>query len=363
MNTCRTRKLLSVIMVLIAIFTVFTYPLSSMRSSAAENYRLWRQNDSRWGSITLGSSSQTMASSGCLVTSIAILAVHSGAENPDSFNPGTLAKSLNAIGGFSGGAIASWAKINQAIPDVAFVKKYSFTSSSQSGKATEMLKIHNQGYYMTCNVGNHWVFIDSIVGSEVYMIDPAKDETNMFDAYPLSSITELRVFSGKNPPSNSTAANTATTVPTTKAPTTAAPTTQPYKFGEYYSQQSPVNIMSSSSSNAKVIEVLEPGYIVNITKVENKMGCIQLGAECGWIDMKKIKYCGDPLKLTTGDINNDKQVDKVDLAMLNEYISSLSILPDGISLLRECEVKAADMNNDGIVDNADVLSYLSIICE
>lgn len=93
------------------------------------------------------------------------------------------------------------------------------------------------------------------------------------------------------------------------------------------------------------------------------MGCIQLGAELGWIDMDKLVYAGAPISLTKGDVNNDKLVDKLDLALLNEYIASLSILPDGVSLLRECEVTAADMTGDGIADNSDVLAYLSLICE
>ena len=41
----------------------------------AEDYRAWKQSDSRWGSIRLGSSSITMSSHGCLVTAVTKLIV------------------------------------------------------------------------------------------------------------------------------------------------------------------------------------------------------------------------------------------------------------------------------------------------
>ncbi|MBQ8297593.1 MAG: dockerin type I repeat-containing protein [Ruminococcus sp.] len=358
MTNCKTRRFLGIILVLVAMFGILLYPMHGIRTSAAEDYRMWRQADPRWGSINLGSSSQTMSSSGCLVTSLAILAVHSGAKDPESFNPGTFAESLNSINAFSGGAIASWGKITEVVPEIKFVKKYSFTSSTQSGKAAEMQAIFEEGYYMTCNVGGHWVFVEDIVGSEVYMIDPAKDETNLFDAYSLYNITELRVFTGKNPPQSSSAASQ----PTTQAPT-AAPTTEKWKLGEYYASNASADILASANASANVIETLLNGYIVEITAVNGDWGCIQLGAEKGWINMNDLTYAGAPINQASGDINNDKKTDRLDLALLNEYIASLSELPDGISMLRECEINAADINGDGIVDNSDVLRYLALICE
>ena len=57
---------------------------ASLQAATGE-YRSWKQGDSRWGSMHLGSSSDTMAESGCLVTAIAMLMVHTGcADESDS---------------------------------------------------------------------------------------------------------------------------------------------------------------------------------------------------------------------------------------------------------------------------------------
>ncbi len=364
MHSKKTRTIISIFLIIIAFFGIMFAPMNSLRSSAAEDYRKWRQADSRWGSIKLGSSSETMASAGCLVTSLSILAVHSGAKSADSFNPGTLANSINNADGFNAyGGIANWATISTIIPDVKFVKKYEFTSSTQSGKIAEMQSVFDDGYYMVCNVGGHWVFVDSIVGSTVYMIDPAKDSTDMFGAYKNASITELRVFTGKNPPKSTSPTVATTTTPTTK-PTTQPTTAKPYKLGEYYPKPDDyVKIYSENSLAADVVEYLPPDCVVDILEVKDGMGCIQLGAANGWIDMEKLEYAGVSETHSVGDINNDGIVDMIDLTLLNNYIASLSELPDGISILRKCELAAADINNDGIADNSDVLDYLALVCE
>lgn len=369
MHTKKIRAAFGFFLAFIAAVGIFFCPANSIKGSAAENYRLWRQFDSRWSDIQLGSGGPTMAKSGCLVTSIAIMAVYSGSKNADSFNPGTLANSLNSLNAFSNGAIASWSSVTTAIPDVKFIQKYTFTSTAQSGKASEMKSFLDKGYYVICNVGGHFVFVESVSGSEVYMIDPAKDDTKLFSAYSNSGVTDIRVFSGKNAYQIQTAATTTSTTKTTSVTTasttvtTTAPTTVSYKTGEYFaSAGNYISILSSPESGSGVMEYLHEGQIVNVISVKNAMGCIQLGAENGWIDMKKLTYAGDPETHKTGDINNDGKTDKLDLALLNEYISSLSELPDGISILRECEIAAADINGDGTVDNSDAIEYLAMIC-
>ena len=67
-------------------------------------------------------------------------------------------------------------------------------------------------------------------------------------------------------------------------------------------------------------------------------------------------------ELGSGDINNDGTVDMYDLILLNEYLKREEKLPSGISMLRQCEIAAADINRDGSTDGSDVLAYLMIIC-
>lgn len=364
MHCSKKRVFVGIFLIIMAFIGMISYPLVSMRVSAAEDYRKWRQADPRWGSINLGSEGQSMAKYGCLVTSIAIMAAHSGSKNPDNFNPGTLAQSLNAVNCFSYGAIASWAKVTEALPEVKFAMNYTFSSGTQSGKASEMKKLYDSGYYMICNVGNHWVFIEKIDGSEVYMIDPAKDDTKLFSSYPLASISELRVFTAKYPPQSIPKPQPSTSAPTTKptSPPTTVTEAPKWKLGEYYVSDKLVNILSEPNPKALVLENVQRGCIVRINNIDGSYGSIQLGAETCWIDMKCLTYAGEHSKHMVGDINDDKKVDRLDLALLNEYLMSLSELPDGISYLRDCEIAAADLNSDGIVDNNDVLKYLSIIC-
>ena len=64
-----------------------------------------------------------------------------------------------------------------------------------------------------------------------------------------------------------------------------------------------------------------------------------------------------------GDINGDNFINRLDLALLNEYLTSRSKLPEGISTLRECEIAAADINGDGDINNLDILEYLTLFCK
>ena len=63
-----------------------------------------------------------------------------------------------------------------------------------------------------------------------------------------------------------------------------------------------------------------------------------------------------------GDINKDGEINLYDISLLNEYLKSLKFLPEGVSILSKSEIEAADINGDGVVDNGDVIEYLSFIC-
>lgn len=394
MHSSKSRAITGVILAFLALLGIMFHPISLLRTSAAEDYRQWRQMDERWANINLGNSSDIMAWSGCLVTSTAILAVHSSAKDANSFNPGTFVQSLNSVNAFDNyGCIASWSKVTEVIPDVKFVQYHAFSSATQSGMAAEMKAIQNNGYYMICNVGGHWVFIDSIVGDEVYMIDPAKDDTKLFSSYSISGISGVNVYTGKNKPVStspveqvtpntavttaSAAATITTTTTTTAKPvtttttaattaiktTTQAVTTVIFEFGEYYySGTGYVKIYSQPDKNSDTLYNIYSGQVVNIVDAANGMGCVALGSEKGWVDVEQLIYTGNDDIHKCGDINGDNFINRLDLALLNEYLTSRSKLPEGISTLRECEIAAADINGDRDINNLDILEYLTLFC-
>lgn len=403
---------------------------------AMEDYHSWSQMDERWADIPMGYSN--MAESGCFVTSIAILAAHSGSVNPETFNPGVFAQAINGINGFTyGGAVASWSTVSAIIPDVNIVGLNYFQSSDQSGKADEIRSAMENGYYVICNVGNHWVFVENVADDDVYMIDPAKDEVLMFDTYSNYNITEYEIITGKNPPSlftaggNDSAVTTAftadvttettttettttetttsktttettttetttsetttettttetttsetttettttetTTSETTTETTTTVTVTEPdYKESNsqttgasaefYYSGEETTCIYTSSGG---VIAEITSGQIVDVRKIENGYGLVTINGEDGWIDMSSMTVADCFTESVRGDINRDGEINLYDISLLNEYLKSLKLLPEGVSILSKSEIEAADINGDGVVDNGDVIEYLSFIC-
>ncbi len=376
MAEIKTKNIFSIAIALLLLIEGIFTTFNPIKVSAAEDYRLWRQWDERWGDIYLGESSDTMARSGCLVTAVAILAVHSGTKDADTFNPGTFVENLNEVGAFdSWGAIASWAKVTEVIPEIRFVKSANFTSTTQEGKAEEILATIEEGYYVICNVGGHWVFVEGVDGSDVYMIDSAMDEVKMFEGYENEYISSWQAYTGKNPPTNiigplttttttttTTSSSTVTTTTTTTPPitTTTAPTF--YDIGEYYCSDNGLVSVYSSSTDSNEIVYLKKGYIINITSTSNGRGSFIIGDTVGWVDMKQISYLGEADSHKKGDINNDGEINISDLALLSEYLNSLEELPYGISILRSHEIEAADINSDSRIDNLDVQKYLAIVC-
>ncbi|SHM66992.1 dockerin type I repeat-containing protein [Ruminococcus flavefaciens] len=392
--------------VLAGVFTPKKYAL------AAEDFRMWRQLDDRWGNTAIGGT--TVRKSGCYITSIAMVAVASGARDTKDFDPGVFAKQLNDMGAFSsGGALIAWASINKAVPEISIATaNLNFKSKDQKGKAAEMKEYLDKGMYVICNVGGHWVYVDGIIGDDVYMADPAKDDILMFKAYNNSSITFYQALNGKNKysgftplktendakassttttltstsmttasttvTSSASSGKTSTTTSTTSVKTSAAVTStlkaavssaavkavpKEYKTGEYYcTSAETVRIYADVKDSKSAVASLEYGNIVNVLSVNGSYGEVKIGGKKGWADLEKLEYAGAAQKLSAGDINGDGSADAYDLALVNEYITSREKLPEGVSVLTSWEIKAADLSDDGEINNTDVLLYLMRIC-
>ena len=404
----RTAKENGIIRLLLTFLIVFGVLAGVYRpaqtANAAEDFRLWRQMDSRWGNTAIGGSN--VRRSGCYITSIAMVAVASGARTTDNFNPGVFAKQLNNIGAFnSSGGLSSWASVNKVVNEISISSaNLNFKSTDQKGKAAEIKAALDKGSYVICNVGGHWVYVDGVIGDDVYMADPAKDDILMFKAYNNANITVYQLLKGKNPYSGftplgalvtttttttttSTTTSTITTttttatattttkiaVSTTKAVTTvtatsaksadaASSSTVTYSKGEYYCPDSSIVKVYAEDDSKTIAAVLEDGNIVDVIDVSGDMGQIMINGRKCRVRLSELEYAGASKKLVVGDINNDGAFDAYDLALVNEYIICRSRLPEGVSVLTKAEIAAADISGDGNIDNTDVLMYLMRIC-
>lgn len=339
------------------------YPeIASVSGSVYDEYRSWSQLDGRWGDTSMGGS--TIRQSGCLLTSLAIMAVHSdsidstamenlGITDIEQFNPSVLANAYTNVNGFtSGGAIASWGTVHQLIPQIEWGKDDYLLSTEKYSAASEISTMMSEGWHIIARValpygGFHWVYIEDVKNDgNIVMCDPAKDESDLYTAYPDGLQGEYWALKGNKSPAVS-------------YNTPVKNETDAYKDEYLVKNEEPVNVYSDVESG-NISTVLTKGNVVNISEYNGSYGLIESNDFIGWVDigmLTKTQTCNQ----LAGDINNDGSVDKYDLALLNTYLQQKKLLPNGISTLSAAELLAADVNNDGIVDYADVISYLQII--
>lgn len=152
--------------------------------AATGAYRTWKQYNAAWAGIHLGSSPYTMNDSGCLVTAIATLMVHSGAADEAGVDPGKLCTYLNNNGGFTSAGELYWTKVNGAVDGFSLSQYRVMLSGSKSDKLAQIRSYLNQGYYIIVSVGYgaHWVAVDGMNsdGSNVNIFDPAYSFSNLF---------------------------------------------------------------------------------------------------------------------------------------------------------------------------------------
>ncbi len=173
---------------------------SGMGEPGTGSCTIWKQGDSRWGSIKLGTSSLTMANSGCAVTSVAIAMSCSGItiNNVASFNPGTLVKRLNSSGGFKGASI-NWSSnaINYFAPSFHFVESKNGISGSASARVAEVTKRIGENTSILLHFTNekhprgHYVVFKAVSGTNFTVYDPATGSINTYSA---SDLDSLRVY-------------------------------------------------------------------------------------------------------------------------------------------------------------------------
>ena len=174
------------------------------------DYANWKQYDAQWGSVPVSTAKVcngnycTIQQIGCLATSLAIQVAHSGVpiQNIDGeFNPGTFVEVLRKNGAFgSGGGLGSWTSVYAVAPTFKYRGTNTITSLTKIQKAKTIDKLVKDGYYIVmevkqgCNAGQHWVAIDHVEGSDVYMFDPGGPKTMVWDAYEPHCISRIVWF-------------------------------------------------------------------------------------------------------------------------------------------------------------------------
>ena len=152
-------------------------------NDGVSDYRKWAQGDSRWGSLKLGSSSYSVSSSGCLVTSVAKLIIQAGLKDSSSFNVATLVNWLNSNSGFDGSGNMYWAKPATYAGMSNSGDLLSYSSYSSANYNSKLLDWIKQGYHLVINVnsGGHWIAVDeakSLATGTIYIMDSLYSSAN-----------------------------------------------------------------------------------------------------------------------------------------------------------------------------------------
>lgn len=136
----------------------------------------YNQRDSSWGGQTMGSSTDTLARYGCLVTSVSMIASHYG----KSIKPPDIAHTLDAFYGNTG-----YLYYNITVAGININRTYSANIDSQLAAGKPVIV----GVY---NGPAHFVVLKSGSAGHYIMNDPYLEnghDVNFTDHYPLSSIT------------------------------------------------------------------------------------------------------------------------------------------------------------------------------
>lgn len=140
----------------------------------ARNYPIYKQCDSRWGSESLGTSTNTICGAGCLMSSAAMALTAIGSN----YNPSSLNAWLNGHGGYVSQDLFVWASINPlGVKFLGFINRNAISSNLANDNIV-ILNVHN---------GGHWVLATQMLNSNTVAVnDPGYSTTS----YTLDQIVE-----------------------------------------------------------------------------------------------------------------------------------------------------------------------------
>ncbi len=139
--------------------------------SLRKTYPMFKQCDSKWGSEQIGFSTNTICSSGSLMSSVSMALAGTGHD----FNPSTLNQWLKGNWGYVNGDLLVWGSINSL-------------GLTYQGKIAsfQIQTVLDQGKVVICNVRNgaHWVLAYGYDGNNILVNDPGYNN----DSYGLNQI-------------------------------------------------------------------------------------------------------------------------------------------------------------------------------
>lgn len=167
-------------------------------------YSEWKQDDSRWGSIPLGSSSTNIKQAGCAATSVAIQISRSGVSFASDFtsilNPGSFVSYLNARGGFTSSGAIHWASASSVAPNFRYVDQVTVNDKNVLQTISQYLNSGN--YYLIAhlrgskknNTNNHWVAVTGVTSNDIYIIDPGRNGNSLEDSYGIHYVDRISIY-------------------------------------------------------------------------------------------------------------------------------------------------------------------------
>jgi len=255
-------------------------------------YKSWKQQDPRWANIKFPNG-ETVKQVGCLVTSISMLIVGSGVRSEGEFNPGTFVEALKNNNGFSGASLY-WSAVERVVPEFKLYSSWTSLTGTKKEKANLIASHLEAGRKVVIRAvsNQHWVAADKVEDGKVYICDPARNVTDLFDYYDADDVTRIAIFH----PVSSEAVK--------------------YESGLYsITSDNGLRLRSGPGLNYDRLSLIPFEEIVEITAVGDQWGYTTYKDIDGWVFMEYTKYIG-PLSYTVkydanGGLNPPSEQEKL----------------------------------------------------
>lgn len=238
------------------------------------SYKSWKQYDARWANVQFPNG-ETVRQVGCLVTSISILIVGSGVRDEANFNPGTFVEALKNNNGFSGASLY-WSAVERVVPEFKVYSSWTSLTGSKSDKVAAIAAHLEAGRKVVIRAvsSQHWVAADRVENGKVYICDPGRDVTDLFDYYDAEDVTRIAVFH----PVSSEATK--------------------YESGLYsITSDDGLRLRSGPGLTYDRLSLIPFETVIEVKDVGDEWGYTSYNGVNGWVFMQYAKYIG-PLTYT-----------------------------------------------------------------